>query len=62
MKLFVWDFHGTLEKGNERGVSAGDLIAVDNAATYLYAHPGMPHRECEAAYKIRDLREVLREI
>ena len=20
MKLFIWDFHGTLEKGNERGV------------------------------------------
>ena len=27
MKLFIWDFHGTLEKGNERGV-----IALSNEA------------------------------
>ncbi|MEK7082150.1 MAG: HAD family hydrolase [Patescibacteria group bacterium] len=44
------------------GDSAGDLIVADNSATYLYAHPENPHRECAADYKIRDLREVLREI
>lgn len=43
------------------GDSAGDMIFAENAVTYLYAHPGAPHRECAADYRIEDLREALRE-
>lgn len=33
-----------------------------NSVSYLYAHPGRAFRECKADYRIRDLREVLREL
>ncbi len=29
---------------------------------YLYAHPGVPFRECEAEHKIRDLKQILQEL
>lgn len=32
------------------------------STTYLYSHPGRPFKECVADYKIRDLRDVLREV
>ena len=41
------------------GDSPADLIGDIN---YLYARPDRNFRECEADYKIRDLREVLREL
>lgn len=43
------------------GDSPQDMIPFPNAVHYLYAHAGKPHRECEANFKIRDLREVLKE-
>ncbi len=46
------------------GDSPGDmeLKNVAGGKTYLYSHPGKPFRKCEADYKIRDLRLVLREL
>jgi phosphoglycolate phosphatase-like HAD superfamily hydrolase len=46
------------------GDSPADVLFVkeQGGATYLYAHPGIPFRECEADYKINDLREILKEI
>ncbi len=41
------------------GDSPADLVGTVN---YLYAHPGRAFRECDAHYRIRDLRELLREI
>lgn len=38
------------------------LVSVLKGSSYLYAHEGRPFRDCEATYKINDLREVLREI
>ena len=38
------------------------LASIADGTSYLYAHPYLAFRECEADYKIRDLREVLREI
>jgi phosphoglycolate phosphatase-like HAD superfamily hydrolase len=43
------------------GDSPHDMIQVENAIHYLYAHPGKQFREGEAHYKINDLREVLKE-
>lgn len=39
-----------------------DLKSVAGGTTYLYSHPGKPFRDCEADYRIRDLRELLKEI
>ncbi len=44
------------------GDSPQDMIPVVDAVRYLYAHEGKAFKECEADYRIRDLREVLREI
>ncbi|MBI3420683.1 MAG: HAD family hydrolase [Candidatus Sungbacteria bacterium] len=44
------------------GDSPQDMIPLKNAVTYLYAHVGKPFGDCDATYKIRDLREVLREM
>lgn len=44
------------------GDSPQDMIPLSNSVTYLYAHEGKDFKECEASYRIRDLREVLREI
>lgn len=39
-----------------------DLISVAGGTFYLYSHPGKPFKECNACYKINDLRELLREV
>ena len=44
------------------GDSPQDMIPLPSAVSYLYAHPGLPFRECAATYRIRDLRDILREI
>lgn len=44
------------------GDSPQDMIPLPNVVKYLYAHPGKAFKECDADYRIRDLREVLREI
>ena len=41
------------------GDSPHDLIGDVN---FLYAHPGRAFRECAADYRIRDLREIKKEI
>jgi len=55
-----------IEKEFERivviGDSPQDMISLPNVVKYLYAHPGKAFKECDADYRIRDLREVLREI
>lgn len=38
------------------------LKEVAGGKTYLYCHPGMVHRTCEADVRITDLRDLLREI
>ena len=38
------------------------LTARIPITSYLFAHPDREFRECSATYKIRDLREVLREV
>ena len=49
-------------------VSIGDspkdveLASVHGGVSYLYTHYGRPFRECNAQHRIRDLREVLKEI
>lgn len=44
------------------GDSLGDMAlkSVAGGTTFLYTHPGLIHRDCEADYKIHDLREVLK--
>lgn len=46
------------------GDSPGDmrLAEINGGTRYLYRHSGRPFRECEADYKINDLREILREL
>ncbi len=44
------------------GDSPQDMIPLPNAITYLYTHEGKEFKECEVSYRIRDLREVLREL
>jgi phosphoglycolate phosphatase-like HAD superfamily hydrolase len=46
------------------GDSAGDmeLASVSGGVSYLYAHPSKEFRMCNSDYKIRDLREILKEI
>ncbi|MBI4224764.1 MAG: HAD family hydrolase [Candidatus Sungbacteria bacterium] len=44
------------------GDSPQDMIPLPNAVRYLYAHEGREFKECDADYRIRDLREVLREL
>lgn len=39
-----------------------ELKNVAGGVTYLYSHPWRQFRECDAQYKIHDLREVLREV
>jgi phosphoglycolate phosphatase-like HAD superfamily hydrolase len=38
------------------------LTEVAGGTTYLYAHPEFPFRNCEADFRIRDLRSVLSQI
>ncbi|MFH1631836.1 MAG: HAD hydrolase-like protein [bacterium] len=38
------------------------LTSVAGGTSYLYAHPWRSHKDCEADYRINDLREVLREL
>lgn len=38
------------------------LKEVAGGTTYLYTHPGKPFRDCEADWKIHDLREILKEV
>jgi phosphoglycolate phosphatase-like HAD superfamily hydrolase len=44
------------------GDSPGDIrlkkISPVNSTTFLYTHPGLNFRECEADYKINDLRDI----
>lgn len=46
------------------GDSPDDLYAIADVSgkTYLYSHPGREYKAASADYKIRDLREVLKEI
>lgn len=46
------------------GDSPGDMALKDvrGGTAYLYCHPGMIHRECEADFRITDLRDLLREV
>ena len=44
------------------GDSPQDMIPLPQTTHYLYAHEGLPFRECTATYRIRDLWEVLREL
>lgn len=44
------------------GDSPQDIIPLSNSLSYLYAHDGKPFKECDADYRIRDLREVLQEV
>jgi hypothetical protein len=44
------------------GDSASDLCLVPRTTRYLYAHPGLPFRKCEAEHEIRDLHALLEEI
>ncbi|TSC77418.1 MAG: hypothetical protein G01um101433_613 [Parcubacteria group bacterium Gr01-1014_33] len=44
------------------GDSPHDMIPLENCARYLYAHEDKPFKECDADYRIRDLREILREV
>ncbi len=39
-----------------------ELKEIAGGKTYLYCHPGMKHRDCEADQKIHDLRDLLAEI
>ncbi len=39
-----------------------ELAQFINGISYLYAHPGKDFFDCEADWKIRDLREILREV
>lgn len=39
-----------------------DLKEVAGGKTYLYCHPGMKHRDCEADFRITDLRDLLAEV
>jgi phosphoglycolate phosphatase-like HAD superfamily hydrolase len=34
-------------------------VSPGNSTTFLYTHPGMDFKDCEADYKIRDLMEIL---
>lgn len=55
-----------IEKSFEKiiivGDSPHDMIPIESAITYLYAHKDRPFRECEATHKIKDLRSVLKEL
>jgi phosphoglycolate phosphatase-like HAD superfamily hydrolase len=47
------------------GDSEGDIALLKgfpNSKTYLYAHPKRKHRKVDATYKIRDLRDILKEL
>ena len=46
------------------GDSPGDmeLKKVFGGVTYLFVHPHLKHKNCEADYRITDLREVLKEL
>lgn len=79
-KAFATDFHakrGTKKdavseylKGMEYedivviGDSVGDieLGLAFGAKTFLYAHPGLPFKDCVSDFKINDLRDVLGEV
>ena len=57
------------KKHKGKVISIGDsphdvaLAKIGKSGTsFLYSHPGRPFRECEADYKIHDLREVLKEL
>ena len=39
-----------------------DYVAAYPSTTYLYAHPGNEFRDFPATYRIRDLKEVLKEL
>ena len=52
---------GAFDKVVVIGDSPQDMIPLENSVKYLYAHPEKAFRECDADYRIRDLREVLRE-
>ena len=43
------------------GDSPEDLSLRPADVTYIYAHPGLPFRECDATYKTHTLLDVLRE-
>ncbi len=63
-----------LEKKKDEGVIYEDIIifgdspndiglkSVSGGKTYLYTHPGRKVRNCEADYKITDLKIILREV
>jgi len=44
------------------GDSPGDIelkkVSPGNSIAFLYTHPGLNYRECEADYRIRDLAEI----
>ena len=44
------------------GDSPKDMIPLPNSVKYLFAREGREFRDCKADYRIRDLREVLREV
>ncbi len=56
------------DKAFDHLVAIGDnprdlaFVAEYPNTTYLYSHPGWEFRDCDATYKIRDVREILKEI
>jgi phosphoglycolate phosphatase-like HAD superfamily hydrolase len=53
--------HGAFDELIIIGDSPADMRLADASGgiTYLYAHPGFAFRDCDASFKIRDLRCVL---
>lgn len=39
-----------------------NIVSFCNGKKYLYSHPNKIHREADVYYKIKDLREILREV
>jgi len=44
------------------GDSPQDLNLIEGCTSYLYANPGIPFKECEFDFKIRDLKDILKEL
>ena len=44
------------------GDSPHDMIPLENCVRYLYASENKLFKECDADYRIRDLRDTLREV
>ena len=58
--LLLIHFEGIVTIGDSKDDI--ELASAHNGVSYLYAHPGKDFRDANAIYKIRDLRDILREI